>query len=127
MQNLYNSLINGEVEYKDDGGIIKHAPTTTALRAARALKQLADINDNNIILIKQLQLDAQNTLHIIEQKDLLIKELQNESLRKSNGQVSDVGSGSELPRGSDSLSEGSGEANGTSTSTNGTEGSNPPS
>lgn len=37
---LYQQLVNGEIEYKDDGIVITHPPTTTALRAARHIKLL---------------------------------------------------------------------------------------
>jgi len=66
MQDLYNALMQGETVYKDGNVIGQHPPTALSLRAARTIKQLSDINDTNLILIKQLQSREQEWLRSIE-------------------------------------------------------------
>jgi len=66
MQDLYNALMQGETVYKDGNAIGQHPPTALSLRAARTIKQLSDINDTNLILIKQLQSREQEWLRSIE-------------------------------------------------------------
>lgn len=120
MINLYNELMNGTVEYKDGGVIVQHPPTATSMRAARTIKQLSEINGINANLIDQLQASQAELLKIQEMTYANIKILsakiaeltkekeEYESIRKSQQQVSDVGSANgELSRG-DSDSEGSG-------------------
>lgn len=85
MQNLYNELINGTVEYKDGGHIVQHPPTALALRAARMLKQLADTNDVNGILIRQLQAreeEVHRNLKITEAKIEKLQSLLQEAVDK---------------------------------------------
>lgn len=85
MQNLYNELINGTVEYKDGGHIIQHPPTALALRAARMLKQLADTNDVNGLLIRQLQSreeEVHRNLKITEAKIEKLQTLLQEAVDK---------------------------------------------
>lgn len=81
MLNLITALTNGTVEYKDDGVEITHPPTATMLRAARTLKELATINEQNQHILNQLQLRV-NQL-----------EAENESLRQAQWQASNMGSG----------------------------------
>jgi len=76
MQNLYNELMNGTVEYKDGGHIVQHPPTALALRAARMLKQLADTNDTNGLLIRQLQAREQEVHRNLEITEAKIEKLQ---------------------------------------------------
>lgn len=76
MQNLYNELINGTVEYKDGGHIIQHPPTALALRAARMLKQLVDTNDTNGLLIRQLQAREEEVHRNLEITEAKIEKLQ---------------------------------------------------
>ena len=64
MQNLYNLLMQGETEYRDDG-IVRHPPTATSLRAARAIQQLVGTNEGNLQLIHSLQLRVTNYLEDI--------------------------------------------------------------
>lgn len=85
MQNLYNELINGTTEYKDGGHIIQHPPTALALRSARMLKQLADTNDVNGLLIRQLQSreeEVHRNLKITEAKIEKLQSLLQEAVDK---------------------------------------------
>lgn len=85
MQNLYNELINGTTEYRDGGHIIQHPPTALALRAARMLKQLADTNDVNGLLIRQLQSreeEVHRNLKITEAKIEKLQTLLQEAVDK---------------------------------------------
>lgn len=66
MQTLYNALINGTPEYKDNGEIIVHPPTAVMLRAAKTIKQLCDINNNNMYLIHSLQNKEAELTQLIE-------------------------------------------------------------
>lgn len=129
MNNLYNELMNGTVEYKDGGTIVQHPPTATSMRAARTIKQLSEINAVNANLIDQLQASQTELLKIQELtyaniKTLTIKvaELTKEkelydaskptpndsSVRESGTETVDVGSSDSGLPGSDSNSEGSG-------------------
>lgn len=104
MQNLFNTLTQGEVEYKDDG-IIRHPPTATALRAARTIQELVGVNDNNLQLIKSLQFRVdqlltevttlQPQLHEALVELAAFKENTNASVctTTESGETSDVGSG----------------------------------
>lgn len=94
MLNLITELTNGTVEYKDNGQMVTHAPTSLMLRAARALKEVATVNETNGILINQLQ----SQLHQLMQD--------NESLRKNREPASDVGSGNGRPGSSNQDSTG---------------------
>ena len=91
MNNLYNALNNGEVEFKDGGEFVQRAPTATMLRAARALKQLVETNENNVLVINQLQQREANLINEITQ----LKEFyaNNQSLRNDGQEASPVGSG----------------------------------
>ena len=93
MNNLYNALNNGEVEYKDGGVVVQRAPTATMLRAARTLKQLVETNENNALVINQLQQREANLINEITQ----LKEFyaNNQSLRNDGQEASPVGSGSD--------------------------------
>lgn len=75
MQELYNALMNGEAIYKDGVMIGQHPPTALAMRAARTLKQLSDINDTNAILIRQLQSREQDWLRSMEINETKIDQL----------------------------------------------------
>lgn len=107
MNNLYNSLINGSAYTKDTGEVVITPPSAINLRAARAIKQIADINDNNVGVITQLQqreqasmIYANNQLIIIENLTKQVNELTKEkeaydqNLRHAREQASNVGSGS---------------------------------
>lgn len=129
MNNLYNELMNGTVEYKDGGVIERHPPNATTMRAARTIKQLSEINGVNANLIDQLQASQTELLRIQEityanlkvlnakvaeltkEKELYdasIPTPNDTSVRESSTETVDVGSSnSELP-GSDSNSERSG-------------------
>jgi len=107
MNNLYNSLINGSAYTKDTGEVVITPPSALNLRAAKVLKQIADINDNNVGVITQLQqreqasmVYAENQLLIIESLTKQVneltkeKEIYDQSLRDARGKASNVGSGS---------------------------------
>mgnify|MGYP007004366871 CR=1 FL=1 len=85
MNNLYNSLINGSAYTNDAGQVVVTPPTALNLRAAKVLKQIADINDNNVGVITQLQqreqasmVYANNQLLIIERLTKQVNELTKE-------------------------------------------------
>lgn len=122
MNNLYNSLINGRAYTKDTGEVVVTPPTALELRAAAALKQIADINANNLMVISQLQQREQDSMsYIAHQKQIIDDLLQkvneltqeketyenNQSLRNAGEQAGDVGvRNADIP-GSDSTSTGS--------------------
>jgi hypothetical protein len=66
MQELYNALMRGEAIYKEGVVIGQYPPSALAMRAARTLKQLSDINDTNGTLINQLQSREQEWLKSME-------------------------------------------------------------
>lgn len=75
MQELYNALMRGEAIYKEGVVIGQHPPSALSMRAARALKQLSDINDTNGILINQLQSREQEWLKSMEINEAKIETL----------------------------------------------------
>ena len=108
MNNLYNSLINGQAYTKDTGEVVVTPPTALNLRAAAAIKQLADINANNLMVISQLQQREQDAMNyaatqqqaianLLQEVNELTKEKEtyenNQSLRDAGRQASDVGVG----------------------------------
>lgn len=116
MQNLLNALINGTVEYKDDGVQISVQSNAIMLRAARTLKQLLETNETNNLLIQQMQArEAALLIEIdqfrVQQRDLYnqltIKEQneRNQSVRNAEPQASDVDGGQPELRGGNSLCE----------------------
>lgn len=122
MNNLYNSLINGRAYTKDTGEVVVLPPTAIELRAAAALKQIADINANNLMVINQLQQREQDLMAysakqyeaiagLLKQVTDLTKEKEtyenNQSIRNAREQTSDVGVGTDKLHGSDSTSTGS--------------------
>lgn len=122
MNNLYNSLINGHAGTKDTGEVVVIPPTALNLRAAAALKQIADINANNLMVINQLQQREQDLMAysakqyeaimvLTKQVTDLTKEKEtyenNQSIRNAREQASNVGVGSDHVPGSDSTSTGS--------------------
>lgn len=116
MINLIQELTDGQVEYKDDGVVIRHAPTSTMLRAARALRQLLEQHETNMKTINDIVKQNQEILITLQQlrddNDRLssnIESLRNDAGRKDETtQISDVGSDGDQPSNSDSDSEGSG-------------------
>ena len=122
MNNLYNSLINGRAYTKDNGEVVVTPPTALELRAAAALKQIADINENNLLVISQLQQREQESMtyaaflqqaidNLLQRVNDLTQEKEtyenNQSLRDAGGQAGDVGVGSDDISGSPSTSTGS--------------------
>ena len=113
MNNLYNSLINGSAYTKDTGEVVITPPTALNLRAAKVLKQLADINDNNVGVITQLQHREQISMALAEHQLIIIeslaaqvneltkeKELYDQSIRNGREEAVPMGSGhGELPGG----------------------------
>ena len=75
MNNLYNSLINGRAYTKDTGEVVVTPPTALELRAAAAIKQIADINANNLVVISQLQQREQQSLNYAEHQLIIIESL----------------------------------------------------
>ena len=122
MNNLYNSLINGRAYTKDNGEVVVTPPTALELRAAAALKQIADINENNLLVISQLQQREQESMtyaaflqqaidNLLQRVNDLTQEKEtyenNQSLRDAGWQAGDVGVGRDDVSGSPSTSTGS--------------------
>ena len=93
MQELYNQLMTGEVYINDKGETINRPPSSLMLRAARTIKQMADVNTaNNIALmnIQKLSEDNQNTIALLNEQIY--------QLRSKNESVcNDSGEGQEAP------------------------------
>lgn len=133
MQNLYNELTSGTTETNAKGEMVTKPPTSLMLRAARTLKQLADINDNNMVNINGMQqaLQHDSNIHVelsgkinelskeieqlkVQQKDLYTQLLEkDENLRNDTRQQQseseeavNVGSAGPNDRASDQGSEG---------------------
>lgn len=133
MQNLYNELVAGATELDANGNMITKAPTSLMLRAARTLKQLADINDGNMHNMQHMQNMAQIDHESLVKQGNIINELtkevdqlktqqkslysqlleKDENLRNDNGQQQSgpeeagvMGDGGTDDRGSDQGSEG---------------------
>ena len=119
MQNLYNELVSPIVETNDKGEQTLRPPTSLMLRAARTIKQLADTNDGNMVIIQNYQVSAQNALDAYtllkewsqaqakELEELINKQKEaNESLRDGGGEASPVGNSRTHSGGGDSSSEG---------------------
>jgi TolA-binding protein len=77
MDALYNALVNGQPEYKEDGTFIMHPPSSLHLHAARVLRQLAEINTQNQMVVNQLQQQINQQLYDIQQLNEIINELRN--------------------------------------------------
>lgn len=86
MNNLYNSLLSPIIEFNEKGEQISHPPTAVMLRAGRVLKQLADTNDNNVMIIGQLQL---RNAQLEAEVDQLRKELLDAQKDSNNAKSSD--------------------------------------
>lgn len=67
MQNIYNELTSQIRETNDKGEVVLRPPTALMNRAAKAIKSLADMNDNNMQIIKSLQLREQESMQELEQ------------------------------------------------------------
>lgn len=65
MQTLIASLLNGTQEYQDGGVVITKPPTLVALRAARELTAVCNINATNQIAIMQMQSRIEQQLNEI--------------------------------------------------------------
>lgn len=129
---LYSSLMNGDTTYNNKGEMVAHPPTAVQLRAARAIKQMAEELAANNNIVMQLQYRAElaeaaaiefsnqltNARKEIEQFKTEQKSLysqlseKHESLCKSKQEASDVGVGTNgggpngKHNGGDSTSEG---------------------
>ena len=71
MNELYNSLINGTKEYKEDGTEIARPPSPLMLRAARAIKQLFD--QSNMLAQTNAQCQAREAQLLEELHQLRVK------------------------------------------------------
>lgn len=112
MQQLYNQLVTGTIEYKENGEQVNHPPSPLMLRAARTIQELVGITNNNNTLIQQLQQrehdstqaemryqDQQRYLEeVIRNLSQQLKE-SNESLCKSEREVSNVGDATRVDAG----------------------------
>lgn len=99
MSRLINQLLEGTREYKDEGIVITHPPTSLAIRAATHIKDLETQHQIDVKHIQQLQLrEEQDALERIGRLGQIadlnkyIKELENElqSLRESTGKDSNL-------------------------------------
>lgn len=115
MINLIQELMDGSVEFKDGGEIIRHPPTSTMLRAARTIKGLAEQHEANVRTINDIVRQNQEILATLQQlrddNDRLnkdIESLRNDAKQGKEASPSNVGSGGEQSGSSDSDSEGSG-------------------
>lgn len=66
MNQLLTDLTNGTVEYKDNGEVLRHPPTSTMLRAARGIKQLLEQDAGNARTVQSLQHQNQQLLQELE-------------------------------------------------------------
>jgi ABC-type transporter Mla subunit MlaD len=84
MQALYQQLTSAIRVLRQDGVEEMLPPTPVMLHAARAIKQLDEINANNNNLIQQLQHQQQEFMGLLAQKDATINALATElqTLRK---------------------------------------------
>lgn len=125
MQELYNELTSSITEYTEDGVVHTRPPTGLMLRAARTLKNMAEVNDTNLANIRSLQsissMDHETNarLHAVvreqakEIEQLKLTKETDESLRTNPGQqesqqnsAGSLGDGGNEHQGSDSRSEG---------------------
>lgn len=92
---LYSSLVNGDTTYNDKGEMIAHPPTAVQLRAARAIKQMAEelAANNNIVMQLQYRAELAEAAAIEFSNQLTNARNEIESLRKSKQEASDVGMG----------------------------------
>jgi hypothetical protein len=93
MQQLLNELTSGFIEIREDGTSVTKAPSLLTLRAARAIKQLVDQNNQHIASIESLQeqyLTQHSTIQAYLDQIYHLKE-DNESLRKNQRKTSNVG------------------------------------
>lgn len=65
--NLIQELIDGTVEYKDNGVTIRHPPTSTMLKAARAIKQLLEQHEGNMKVVNDVMKHNQEALNDLQQ------------------------------------------------------------
>lgn len=93
MNQLLTDLTDGSVEYKDNGEVIRHPPTATMLRAARAIKQLLEQDAGNMRAAQSLQQQNQQLLQELEnvRNDLSaernVSSDKDSSVRESEGQA----------------------------------------
>lgn len=102
MQQLYSQLTGPVIEFNDKGEQISRPPTSVMLRAARTIKTLLDTNNTNMGVINQQGKEIESLINQLK--------VANESLHKIERETSDVGSGSAIPDGSNTISEAGTEA-----------------
>ena len=79
MQNLINSLNRGILEFKDGGEVIQHPPTSTMLRAARTIADLANQTQSNQVIMIQQQARIEQQLQELEQLNKELEDVKNTS------------------------------------------------
>ena len=124
MQILYNQLMSPVIETNEKGEQVQHPPSALMMKAARAIKQLSEIIDNNTLVIHCLQKDINFS---VDRALMLEKEIEkfktkplekeNDSIHEDRGQTSPLGSDRVDPPGSDRTSEGGVQAEGPNPST----------
>ena len=132
MQILYNQLMSPVIETNEKGEQVQHPPSALMMKAARAIKQLSEINDNNTLVIQCLQKDINFSVDralMLEKEIYQLKAQQrnlysqlaekdsNDSIHEDRGQTSPLGSDRVDPPGSDRTSEGGVQAEGPNPST----------
>ena len=111
MEALYTALVNGQPEYKEDGTYIIHPPSSLQLQAARTLKQLTEINNQNQHVIIQLQQQINQQLYEIQQLNEAINVLRNpEPIPQSNSIPAGASEQTGTDQGTESVFENKGQA-----------------
>jgi len=105
---LYNELTSPVTETNDKGELVSKSPTSLMLRAARAIKQMDEVNASNNFNIQANQHQNCNLTKENQELTELIKQLRKEieSLRNGGQKASDVGSSWVFDQRLDSASEG---------------------
>lgn len=107
MQELINALTNGTNEVDGNGNTVNRPPTSLMLRAARAIKQMAEQLQQAAVSIESLQrqyLTEHTTIEAMTNQLYSLRK-ENESLRESQPKVSDVGNSGPDNSGIDGRSE----------------------
>ena len=95
---LIQELMNGTVEYRDNGVEIRHPPSAAMVRAARILQQIDAQNTINMQLLMKVQQENQELLQQLATLQEKLNERaaveqptnDNESIRKTEEPVSSV-------------------------------------
>ena len=85
MQTLIQELLSGTTEYRDDGIMLKHPPTTQALKSARAITKLLQmleaaerINDTSARMLHNQETEIASLKEQLE-KDMVLPDVKDEN------------------------------------------------